>query len=86
MPDHKRIALGKLEDPELRASLCRVYQAIVTRPWPTLPALAPGGPSISMVGPYPHSRFSAVLGTQIAPEFVPLGDYATLHRAEGFGP
>jgi hypothetical protein len=57
-----RTTLGKIEDPKLRASLGRVYQAIVTRPWPTLPALAPApvGPSSSTVGPEPHSRFSAV--------------------------
>lgn len=46
----------------LRASLGRGYQAIVTRPWPTLPERepAPGGPSIDTVGPDPHSRCSVV--------------------------
>jgi hypothetical protein len=55
-----RTTLGKLEAPKLRASLFKVEQAIVTRAWPTLPALAPVGPSISTVGSYPQSRFSAV--------------------------
>jgi len=48
MTDYVRLALGTIAAPELRASLCRLSQAIVTRLWPTLPELAPApvGPSI----------------------------------------